>query len=306
MVPVRRLYFLWTWLPHFRAVAETQHVGRAASMLGITAPAISRAIAQLEADLGAPLFERRGRAIALNPAGLALAGVMRESMRQIDDVITSISAGTVRRQLTICCPGPYAASVVLPALRERTEVDAILRGLPADPISLLLGGQVDLCLLERRLTHSGLTCVALAEFDKVVCCGATHPLARARPHAVNKGLATFPFVAPPPSVDGVVGDDWPPDAPRVIGLSVDTLQLGIEAALAGDYLVVLPRPLAHAYQLHVLPYALPTASSTLYAAYRRVLPYSADVVPNLVTAMAAQMKRNRAATSLNRRQRSRK
>lgn len=58
----------------------------------ITAPAISRALARLEAEVGTPLFDRRGRSIALNPAGEALASVMRDSMRQIDDVVAAIGA----------------------------------------------------------------------------------------------------------------------------------------------------------------------------------------------------------------------
>ncbi|MBP6630742.1 MAG: LysR family transcriptional regulator [Kofleriaceae bacterium] len=113
MVPVRRLYQLWSWLPHFRAVAETQHVGRAAAMLRITAPAISRALARLEAEVGAPLFDRRGRSIALNPAGEALASVMRDSMRQIDDVVAAIGA-----EVTMIAPTSATYFVVVDSFDE--------------------------------------------------------------------------------------------------------------------------------------------------------------------------------------------
>lgn len=55
----------------FVAVAETEHVTRAAQRLHIAQPALSRQIQQLEAIVGAPLFARLGRGIRLTAAGRA-------------------------------------------------------------------------------------------------------------------------------------------------------------------------------------------------------------------------------------------
>ena len=52
-------------LRYFAKVAEMEHMTRAARELNLSEPALSRAIRQLEEELGTKLFERRGRSICL-------------------------------------------------------------------------------------------------------------------------------------------------------------------------------------------------------------------------------------------------
>ncbi|WP_338918889.1 LysR family transcriptional regulator [Streptomyces hygroscopicus] len=53
----------------FLAVTEELHIGRAATRLHMRQPPLSRAIRKLEADLGAPLFDRTAAGVTLTPAG---------------------------------------------------------------------------------------------------------------------------------------------------------------------------------------------------------------------------------------------
>ncbi|HEY4623798.1 MAG TPA: LysR family transcriptional regulator [Solibacillus sp.] len=56
-------------LQYFRTVATMQHMTRAAEVLAISQPALSKSIASIEQQLGVPLFNREGRSIYLNRFG---------------------------------------------------------------------------------------------------------------------------------------------------------------------------------------------------------------------------------------------
>ncbi|WP_445395429.1 LysR family transcriptional regulator [Streptomyces sp. LE64] len=56
-------------LAYFAGVARTEHVTRAAQEMQVPQSTLSRAMVRLERDLGVDLFARRGRTLALTPAG---------------------------------------------------------------------------------------------------------------------------------------------------------------------------------------------------------------------------------------------
>ena len=56
-------------LRQFVVVAREEHMTRAAELLGIPQPSLSRSIARLESELGVPLFTRPGRSIRLTRHG---------------------------------------------------------------------------------------------------------------------------------------------------------------------------------------------------------------------------------------------
>ena len=74
-----------TRLEYFRAVGRTQHVTQAAMELGLSQPALSRAISTLESEIGIPLFERRGRSVNLTPDGKIFLDYIERAFRVIED-----------------------------------------------------------------------------------------------------------------------------------------------------------------------------------------------------------------------------
>ncbi|MFZ5467055.1 MAG: LysR family transcriptional regulator [Pseudomonadota bacterium] len=82
----------------FLAVAELESFSLAAERLHLTQPAVSKRIAQLEGELGAPLFDRLGRRVALTEGGRALRplaerilGDVRETRQVIANLTKEVS-----------------------------------------------------------------------------------------------------------------------------------------------------------------------------------------------------------------------
>ena len=75
-------------LRYFIAAAEEEHFGRAAVRLHITRPAVSQIIADLEGELGTPLFERLAHTVKLTAAGRTL---LPQLVRVMDDLNEAIA-----------------------------------------------------------------------------------------------------------------------------------------------------------------------------------------------------------------------
>lgn len=139
----------------FLAVAEHGSFSKAASALYVSQPAVSKNISTLEAELGAALFDRQGKLVALTRAGEILLSFLTEYRREFGNMLERIKGldwgvpnGTVRigcgliwnaahfytrlaRHFAIHFPGiqleveGMEPEAFMPALR-RKEVDAVI------------------------------------------------------------------------------------------------------------------------------------------------------------------------------------
>jgi len=72
-------------LRYFIAAGEEENFGRAADRLHVTRPAVSQIIADLEAELGTPLFERLAHRVQLTAAGRVLLPQLQTVMSNLSD-----------------------------------------------------------------------------------------------------------------------------------------------------------------------------------------------------------------------------
>jgi DNA-binding transcriptional LysR family regulator len=79
-------------LRQFAVLAEECHFGRAAARLAMTQPPLTQAIQRLEAALGARLFERSQRRVALSPAGEVLLPLARKLLEAADALAPAVQA----------------------------------------------------------------------------------------------------------------------------------------------------------------------------------------------------------------------
>ncbi|UKD59101.1 LysR family transcriptional regulator [Amycolatopsis sp. FU40] len=170
-------------LAHFLAVADELHFGRAAGLLGITQPALSKTIRHLERRLDVELFDRTSRAVALTPAGQVLAREARVAL----DAVAAATARTRRagsrdpRVILAMKPGGDAGLLpaVLAAYEREPDVLPIEVSFGGDRAQMLREGQADAALLYSPPDdlHGLDTETLLCEAPFAVL-PASHPLAR--------------------------------------------------------------------------------------------------------------------------------
>ncbi|MTW10896.1 LysR family transcriptional regulator [Pseudoduganella eburnea] len=141
-------------LRYFATVAEELHFGRAARRLHMTQPPLSQTIMALEEMLGAPLFERNRRGVALTAAGEALLPEARRLLEQsagLAELVQRAATGASGR-LSLAFVSSADYSVLPPTLRayraEYPQVEITLKEATSDlQLDDLLEGRVDAGLL---------------------------------------------------------------------------------------------------------------------------------------------------------------
>ena len=114
-------------LQHFESLARTQHYQRTAELLGISQPALSRSISALEVELGAPLFERRGRNVVLSRFGRVFAEHIRTAMYELDKGVTLVrelsdpEKGAIDISLTYAIANLYFPNILRSYVKDRAQ-----------------------------------------------------------------------------------------------------------------------------------------------------------------------------------------
>ncbi|HUC63649.1 MAG TPA: LysR substrate-binding domain-containing protein [Alphaproteobacteria bacterium] len=175
----------------FVAVAEAEHMTKAAAALHLTQPAVSAAIAALEARYGTPLFDRVGRRIELTATGRMFLPEARAVLKRAAEAELALgeTVGLKRGRLAIHASqtiANYWLPERLVRFRARyPEIElAITIGNTAQVALSLREGRGDLGLIEGQIDDPALAQTRIEGDALVVVVGATHPWARGRGRAV--------------------------------------------------------------------------------------------------------------------------
>jgi len=244
-------------LRYFIAVAEELHFGKAAERLHMTQPPLSQTILQLEEALGAPLFERSRRAVALTPAGEALLPEARRLLAQagtLPELVRRAAAGEQGR-LALAFVSSADYSVLPPFLRNYRaaypQVQIALQEATSDrQVDDLLHARIDAGMLIPPLPDK-----AAVELDYVKV--LAEPLVLAAPAGlVPEGpvwlrdvpaspLIIFPRLIAPALHDAILGCFRAAGITPVIGQEAIQMQTIVGLVSAGMGLALVPQSVSN-------------------------------------------------------------
>jgi len=110
----------------FEAAARLGNYSRAADELCVSQSAISHQIAQLEEQVGQPLFRRKGRGVELTVAGRLLLDSVTKSLEQIRGGLARIETYLDENLVTLVCPAPIAMGWLQPRVDQLLQEHPML------------------------------------------------------------------------------------------------------------------------------------------------------------------------------------
>lgn len=198
-------------LQQFKFVRETVrrnfNLTEAARVLHTSQPGVSKAIIELEDELGLRIFERHGKRLkGLTRPGQVVAQVIDRIMAEVDN-LKKVSEEFARRDeggLTIACThtqARYALPKVIPEFRRRfPKVHlSLVQGSPRQLAEMVLHEQADLAVATEALALTpGLVTLPCYTWEHVLIVTPDHPLAQLKSSAARKlsleTLAQYPLV----------------------------------------------------------------------------------------------------------------
>ncbi|MCJ2125338.1 LysR family transcriptional regulator [Methylobacterium sp. J-077] len=176
-----------TGLRYFLAVARTGSIAAASAQLNVAASAISRQVANLEAELDCVLFERRPRGMVPSPAGELLAQHAHQMLIRSEQVVTEIRElkGLARGLIRVASSEGFALDIVPNAVASfhaahpglRFEVTVLP---PAQVTQMVAAGEADLGITFALAPTTQVEVLYDGRVDMRALTAPDHPLARAR------------------------------------------------------------------------------------------------------------------------------
>ncbi len=180
-----RINFELLDLRAFLAVIDHGGFHRAAEVLNLSQPALTRRVQALEATVGVPLLERTTRRVALTSAGRSFAPLARRLIGDLEESLLGITGvgGRQGGQITLACV-PTAVVYFLPEAIERFAAEfprirfRILDLSANDGLEAVRTGEAEFGINLVGSSDPDLTFTPLIEDPFVLACRSDHRLAK--------------------------------------------------------------------------------------------------------------------------------
>jgi len=189
-------------LRYFVAIVRHGSFTRAAEHEHVAQPSVSEQIRKLEEELGAPLFDRRGRRVRLTPPGERFLVHAQRILADLDGARQEVeeALGSERGRVAlgaIPTVAPYLLPRLLAACAQAHPgiTVTVKEELTSSLVRQLSGGEIDLALMSFPVTQAELTAEPLFEDRMLLAVSRHHRLARrARARVSLHEVAGEPFL----------------------------------------------------------------------------------------------------------------
>ena len=180
-------------LRYFVVLAEELHFGRAAKRLAISQPPLSLNIQQLEASVGARLFDRDSRSVQLTAAGHAFLGKAKALLAQAEQAARD--ARDVAQGLAGSLRVGFVGSMLHMQLPQRLQAFqqdhaqlslSLFEASSAEQLDALRQDRIDVGFVHTTHVPPGLDSRLIASQPFVLCLPAHHALAQQGNHKARK------------------------------------------------------------------------------------------------------------------------
>jgi DNA-binding transcriptional LysR family regulator len=198
----------------FIALAEELHFGRAAQRCGISQPAMSRLLSELEADIGVKLLHRTSREVSLTNAGRGFLDSARKAVAYADMAVRAAQAGAVDGidsltvGMVIGTEQPTVGKLMARFKQAHPETRVALRRMDERDIgAALTSGEIDVAIAWDVAIPAGLHHRFLGKVPLAVMVQAGHALEQKE--SVTWGdLAGYPIILPDRDRQPIIYDHY--------------------------------------------------------------------------------------------------
>ena len=167
-------------LQYFLTTVQAGSITRAAEVLYITQPALTRTLKRLEDELGFALFERRHSGLLLTEAGQIMAKGAGQMLSTLESSVHTAkqAAGVLAERISIACAYEEFDNSLIYDLQEhyptlRINFNVVL---PRQALAQVVSGEADFALLPGQNLPDNLRCINLIREEMAFSPAKGHPL----------------------------------------------------------------------------------------------------------------------------------